>query len=300
MKKLYLLVIALFFVRVVSAQIAVDTAQWHIDYAFEHKADSAEATFSRYEVMRLEVGRRVSKFYSLDYEACVEKKRSATPAMILANPGEYRCTASPWILFTNYPQAGSYTWQNEVLTNAIGYSEEMEVPQWTITNERKQLAIADSSRLLPCQKATTFYRGRHWEVWFTTALPLPEGPWKLKGLPGLVVEAGDSKHNFRFSLLKVSPVKDKAEAITYSELTPFERKPYRMMPYEEYAEQEQRISTDVEYALNSGIGITSDQIQIGTPDGERLSLKEYVKKYHKQASYNPLELFYVNKKQKNR
>ncbi|GIV39507.1 MAG: hypothetical protein KatS3mg033_1307 [Thermonema sp.] len=56
------------------------------------------------------------------------------------------------------------------------------------------------------------------------------------------------------------------------------------MPYEEYAEQEQRISTDVEYALNSSrIGITSDQIQIGTPEGERLSLKEYVKKYHKAS-----------------
>ena len=37
--------------------------------------------------------------------------------------------------------------------------------------------------------ATTHFRGRDWKVWFSEEIPLPLGPWKLGGLPGLILAA---------------------------------------------------------------------------------------------------------------
>lgn len=50
-----------------------------------------------------------------------------------------------------------------------------------------------------CQKATLSYKGRNWEAWFTQDIPLQEGPYVFKGLPGLIVEMEDKSHSYKFS-----------------------------------------------------------------------------------------------------
>lgn len=64
--------------------------------------------------------------------------------------------------------------------------------------------ILDSVKIiegLECQKATGQFRGRSYYAWFTSSIPSSYGPWKLGGLPGLIIEATDAKNhvNFRFS-----------------------------------------------------------------------------------------------------
>ena len=46
--------------------------------------------------------------------------------------------------------------------------------------------------------AETDYHGRHWTVWFTPEIPIMDGPWKLQGLPGLILEAYEptGQHTF--------------------------------------------------------------------------------------------------------
>lgn len=61
--------------------------------------------------------------------------------------------------------------------------------------------ICDSTRSIlgyECILAQTSYHGRDWQAWFTPDIPLPDGPWKLGGLPGLILEAteSDGHHSF--------------------------------------------------------------------------------------------------------
>ena len=69
--------------------------------------------------------------------------------------------------------------------------------KWDITKETKQVAG------YTCTKAITKFRGREWIAWFTPEIPAPFGPWKLHGLPGLILEANDSTNRYSFVAAKI-------------------------------------------------------------------------------------------------
>ncbi len=54
-----------------------------------------------------------------------------------------------------------------------------------------------------CKKAVANYGGRQWTVWFAEELSLPYGPWKLNGLPGLIMVAHDADNYFKFSCVGI-------------------------------------------------------------------------------------------------
>ena len=63
-------------------------------------------------------------------------------------------------------------------------TEPIPVQNWNI--------VTDSTRQIlgyNCYMATTTFRGRQWTVYYTEDIPMPLGPWKLGGLPGLILFA---------------------------------------------------------------------------------------------------------------
>jgi GLPGLI family protein len=70
--------------------------------------------------------------------------------------------------------------------------------RWTITEEQKVISN------YTCVKATVSYRGRDWTAWFTPEISLAVGPWKLHGLPGLILEAYDATNECTYKAIDVA------------------------------------------------------------------------------------------------
>ncbi len=74
------------------------------------------------------------------------------------------------------------------------YSYEEEIPQieWELTDSTKTILGYE------CQMAKGNLHGRKWQVWFTSDIPVMNGPWKFSGLPGLILEATDDSGLYNF------------------------------------------------------------------------------------------------------
>jgi len=70
--------------------------------------------------------------------------------------------------------------------------------KWHISEERDTISGFDT------QTATMSFGGRKWKAWFTSVLPIQDGPYKFGGLPGLIVkiESADKSHSFILKGLK--------------------------------------------------------------------------------------------------
>lgn len=84
------------------------------------------------------------------------------------------------------------------LLDTIFVKDNARMIKWEILNEFKKINIYN------CQKAIGDFRGREYIVWFTSDIPISLGPWKLNGLPGLILEAVDSQNMFQFYAEKIS------------------------------------------------------------------------------------------------
>ena len=72
------------------------------------------------------------------------------------------------------------------------YTEPLEKPNWNVGDSIKNLLGYE------CFEATTDFKGRQWTAWFAPEIPVSDGPWKLHGLPGLILEAHDKSHDYEF------------------------------------------------------------------------------------------------------
>lgn len=62
--------------------------------------------------------------------------------------------------------------------------EPIETIEWSLVEDSTKNVIG-----YECVMATADYHGRKWTAWFTPEVPVQAGPWKLSGLPGLILEA---------------------------------------------------------------------------------------------------------------
>lgn len=85
-------------------------------------------------------------------------------------------------------------YKDKIGTDNYEYSEEKNF-NWTILRDKK-LVLGFS-----CQKAEVSYGGRIWTAWFTSDIPIQDGPYKFCTLPGLILEIYDENKEYQFTFI---------------------------------------------------------------------------------------------------
>lgn len=87
---------------------------------------------------------------------------------------------------------------NLFLTLKYSVKDSLHTMKWQLTGDRQTILN------YPCLSATTVFRGRQYTAYYTTKLPVADGPWKLGGLPGLIMTAKSTDGYIEWKATSVS------------------------------------------------------------------------------------------------
>lgn len=151
--------------------------------------------------------------------------------------------------------------------------------EWNIEGETKEILG------MKAQRATTIYGSRKWIAYFTTAIPLHEGPYVVAGLPGLIIEIYDTQNDFHFSLIQIKT--SDGELYEKGNVLPITWSQYEKLALDYYADPTRDLN-----GKNSGSGImitkwTDEKGNEITPNFKEMNLRE--QKALKENN-NPIEL----------
>lgn len=183
----------LFFSLIASAQ----TAEVEVSYVETYKTISGSTSSKTWHLLACP---SVAKFFNQVSEEIdsICSTPEGTDRMNKLRAAELESdkelTTKPTYMYVfQYPQEESTLYYNQAAGNEkYFYREPWSEIAWEIGDSTKVILGYE------CIQAGTDYHGRHWTAWFAPEIPLPAGPWKLCGLPGLVLSASDSKGDYSF------------------------------------------------------------------------------------------------------
>jgi len=199
---------------------AQETISYNVVYEFRYERDLVNKSNPYVSNMVLSLGQNSSRYISeRDYNennkyiASKKQQTQAMPAKAAATANKASSGGFP----LNATRSGvarqeevmkdqaRHTMETIGLINLKANIVETTLPamNWVLKPEKKTIDK------YTCQKAVGNYAGRVYEVWFTPELPYHDGPWKLNGLPGLILEAHDTNKEIVFSFKGITRNDDK-------------------------------------------------------------------------------------------
>jgi GLPGLI family protein len=169
-----------------------------VHYKFSHIRDTAAKDKPYTENMVLFLGQTSSAYKSFDKRTqdALMKKQLADQAAEQKGSGtmNFKITGTrptTRAVYYQFPSVNKLI-RKETLITPYLIEEPMPVINWKISTDTASFGQ------LHCQKATGHFKGRDYTAWFCPDLPFHAGPWKLNGLPGLIVEAYDTNKEVVF------------------------------------------------------------------------------------------------------
>lgn len=209
----------------VSKYVVVDTARIRIWYALNALDIHDEDSYIDLQV--LEVGSKLHKYYS---HFVWESDSLITAYQRHHRNGNYPSQLAPrgrggrgywsemqfhtWLVEDG--RVRTYTREPDALYNGY-YDEPYPAMQWMLTTDTATICN------YPCQRATCHYHGRDFEAWFTPEVPMQVGPWKLGGLPGLILKVYDADMLYTFECVRMEEVRQPIWSHPYDNHRPIKR-----------------------------------------------------------------------------
>lgn len=177
-------------------------------YEYKFVVDSLEKDKVETEIMLLNVFSKGSQFYS---KATAESD-SAMNAEILKQVS----SGTNHINLKGTVRSGKVRHQVEKSypEYKVDYFIKLGGEEYLVNDIRKQdwKISPDKEKIgtFMTQKATCTYAGRNWTAWFTTEIPIQDGPYKFHGLPGLIVKIEDQSKSHSYELKGVQKMDENA------------------------------------------------------------------------------------------
>ena len=264
------------FVLTIAAQgqvETVDTAQFVAVYDYECRTqnDEGQDVTDKAQVV-VQVGRTVTKSmpgssYRLSEEKSIADLKVVYQEAMLHIP----------TVWTGYP-TGQTTVRDLIFPQEFEGMEPTPEIAWMLTED----TVTVSGYL--CQQATTTFRGVVWQVYYTEEIPSSAGPWRLRGLPGLIVRAESEAHTFCLAELR-----QESTPITY------ERKPdVQQVSYAKLMKHRNEVYGNKQYVKNPtyyipDLGGALTHVEVFKNDGEPFVFANDYPLLTKVHVYQPLE-----------
>lgn len=188
----------------------IEPAILECEYDHQKIKDTLNRSNFTKDIMILRIGKNISQFYSyytlygqtMTRQELVTVLEDAMMKNDFKNLPTARTTED--YIYKNYPGKGKIAVYTKLIIDFFTFEEKYAPQEWLISDSTKQILGYF------CQKAQCGFRGRIWTAWFTPDIPISDGPWKLNGLPGLILEAYDENRDYAYTI----------RSIKQSDLTP--------------------------------------------------------------------------------
>ena len=204
-------------VRAAAREPMLDRSHMKCLYRYVYTFDTLKNEL-RDDLLILQIGKEVSKcysYYTFQYDSL---RRTPDGAKVWSELfrraiekdgiyGDFPHVRMSTYVYKNYP-TGQMTITDRISLQDYCYVDSLHTQTWT---------MGDSTREVlgyTCQQATADFRGRRWTAWFATDIPVSDGPWKLGGLPGLILEAYDKGHQYTFTAVGLERVAEEPIVFT--------------------------------------------------------------------------------------
>ena len=166
-------------------------------YEYKFISDSTNVDDVKTEMMFLDTTKDGSKYYSYTVfnsdsimKVDLEKQLAATGSINVKS--DMRKGNVRYSVTKTYPDY-KINLHRRLGMDAYNISDDRKI-NWKISSEKEKIGEWNA------QKAEADFAGRHWIAWFSTEIPIQDGPYKFRGLPGLIVKIEDKTGSHKMEL----------------------------------------------------------------------------------------------------
>lgn len=198
-KKIFLLFLLFSWVTYFSQLNKKDTLRGEFTYLLKAKLNTLTPDYRHEEFFSLQIGDKHTFFASIQ-SLKRDSVFQALPIKTLDNGAKLLSSKGVSVpktkfSFTIIQSNENIQYFNLVAMSILTYKEPI-IKNWKLIDGTKVINTFN------CKKAEVTFKGRNWIAWYSPEIPLPYGPYKFSGLPGLIVKIADDKEEYDFELVK--------------------------------------------------------------------------------------------------